>query len=403
MQVYKYKARTIDGAPYNGKMEANSQQEVVDHLLQKKLIVVKVEEDTGLSLDRLNEVNIGGIPLKDKVIFVRQLSTMVSAGLPITQALDILRQQITNPRFKKIVDSVFADVQGGVPLARAFQKHDDSFDDITISLIRAGEQSGNLETILDRVATEMEDKKSLQEKIRSAFTYPIIIVVVILVVIVLLVTVLVPSMKEIYDDFDAELPWATQALVDMSDFALAYWWIVLLALIVLIVAVKLYLDTDKGMRVWHKIILKLPVFGTLTTKIQITQFTRLLGLLLDSGLSIVEALELTASSLGNLHFRDAVMQAKEDVEKGVPMATPLARSEYFPSIVSQMVSVGEESGEISDILGKMTQYYKSEVDVMTENLTTLLEPMILVVMGVVIGFVAFAVYTPMFSLVEVIG
>ena len=403
MQVFKYKARTLEGAPYNGKIEAKSQQEVVDQLLEKKLIVVSVKEDTGFSLDRLNEVNIGGVPMKEKVVFVRQLSTMVSAGLPITQALDILRQQIENPRFKKIVDNVFADVQGGISLARAFSKHDDSFDDITISLIRAGEESGNLETILERVATEMEDKKSLQEKIKSAFTYPIIIVVVIVIVIVLLVTVLVPSMKEIYDDFDADLPWATQALVNMSDFALAYWWVILLGVIALAVAIKLFLDTEKGLRVWHKIILKLPVFGMLTSKIQITQFTRLLGLLLDSGLSIVDALELTASSLSNLHFRDAVMEAKVDVEKGIPMATPLARSEYFPLIVSQMVAVGEESGEISEILGKMTQYYKSEVDVMTTNLTTLLEPMILVVMGVVIGFIAFAVYTPMFSLVEVIG
>jgi len=403
MQNYKYEARTVEGAPYKGKMSASTKNEVVERLLAKKMIIVKIQEDSGFSLEKLKEINIGGIPMKEKAIFMRQLSTMISAGLPLTKSLDILQQQTENPRFKLILEKVYGDVQGGTSLSKAFRKYDDSFDEITISLLQAGEDSGNLETILERIATELESKKVLGEKIKSAFTYPIIISVVVIGVVALLVMVLVPAMKEIYDDFGSDLPWATQMLVDLSDILINYWWVMLLLIGVVVVGLKLYLETEGGINVWHKIILKLPVFGMLTRKIQITQFTRILGLLLESGLSIIEALELTANSLSNVHFRTAVMNTKKEVEKGVPMATPLSRSEYFPVIVSQMVAVGEESGEIGHVLEKMTDYYNSEVEVMTANLTTLLEPMILIVMGGVIGFIAFAVYTPMFSLVEVIG
>jgi len=403
MQKYKYEARTVEGASYKGKMSASSKDEVIERLLAKKMIIVKIQEDSGFSLEKLNEINIGGIPMKEKVVFMRQLSTMISAGLPLTQALDILQQQTENPRFKIILERVYGDVQGGISLSKAFRKHDDSFDEITISLLQAGEDSGNLERILGRIATELESKKALGEKIKSAFTYPIIISVVVIGVVALLVVVLVPAMKEIYDDFGSDLPWATQMLVDLSDILINYWWAMLLLIGSVVVGLKLYLETEAGINVWHRIILKLPVFGMLTKKIQITQFTRILGLLLESGLSIIEALELTANSLSNVHFRAAVMDTKREVEKGVPMATPLLRSEHFPIVVSQMVAVGEESGEIGHVLEKMTEYYNSEVEVMTANLTTLLEPMILIVMGGVIGFIAFAVYTPMFSLVEVIG
>jgi type IV pilus assembly protein PilC len=403
MQKYKYEARTVEGAPYKGKMSASSKEEVVERLLAKKLIIVKVHEDSGITLEKLKEVNIGGIPMKEKVIFMRQLSTMISAGLPLTQALDILQLQTENPRFKIILEKVYGDVQGGLSLSKSFRKHDDSFDEITLSLLKAGEDSGNLETILGRIATELESKKVLGEKIRSAFTYPIIILVVVIGIVALLVIVLVPAMKEIYNDFGSELPWATQMLVDMSDFLINYWWAMILLIGGAVVGIKLYLDTEAGVKVWHKVILKVPVFGLLTSKIQITQFTRILGLLLESGLSIIEALELTANSLSNVHYRAAVLETKKEVEKGVPMATPLSRSEYFPIVVSQMVGVGEESGEIGHVLNKMTDYYNSEVEIITTNLTTLLEPMILIVMGGLIGFIAFAVYTPMFSLVEVIG
>lgn len=403
MQKYNYEARTQEGAIFKGTIEAARKQDVVDQLLAKNLLIVRISEETGFSLKSLNEINIGGVPMKDRVVFMRQLATMISAGLPLSQALGILEQQAENPRFKNILSAVLADVNGGVGLSQAFAKYRDSFDEITISLIEAGESSGNLESILERVATEMEERKKLQEKVKSAFTYPAVISVVVIIVVAILVTVLVPAMKEIYDEFDADLPFVTQLLVDVSDFVVGYWWVILSAIGIAAVGIKGYLDTEAGKKALHVLLLKLPVFGPLMTKIQITQFTRILSLLLKSGMSIVDALDLTAKSLSNLHFREALMEAKKEVSKGVPMAVPLSRSEYIPLIVSQMVGVGEESGEIDVVLEKMSDYYNSEVEVMTANLTTLLEPLILAVMGGIIGFVAFAVYMPMFSLVEVIG
>jgi type IV pilus assembly protein PilC len=403
LKKYKYSARNKEGAIIKGSLEARERESVVETLQGKGLIVVNVEEDVGFNFQRLNEINIGGVPLKDKVVFMRQLSTMISAGLPLSQALEILESQASNPQFKKVLSEVSADVQGGMALNAAFRKNGDVFDDITVSLIAAGEESGHLEEVLQRLAIEMEEKKKLQEKIKSAFTYPAVIVVVIVIVVAIMLFVLVPAMEQIYSEFGSELPWVTRVLVTASNWLISYWWILLIGILTAGILIKYYIDTPQGRKFKDKVVLKLPIFGNLITKIQIAQFTRVLALLLKSGLSIVEALRLTANSLSNTLYKEAIMESKEEVEKGTPLATPVARSEIFPLIVSQMIAVGEESGQIDMILEKMSEYYNSEVEVITSNLTTLLEPVILIVMGVVIGFIALGVYMPMFSLVEVIG
>ncbi|WKZ31298.1 MAG: type II secretion system F family protein [Candidatus Dojkabacteria bacterium] len=403
MNQYKYSARNKEGAVIKGKLKASSENDVADSLQAKGLIVVDIKEDVGVNLERLNEINIGGVPMADKVVFMRQLSTMISAGLPLSQALEILEAQAGNPKFKKVLADVTADVKGGTALAVAFRKSADVFDDITVSLIEAGEESGHLEEILKRLATELENQKKLKDKVKSAFTYPAVIVVVIIAVIAIMLLVLVPAMEDIYSEFDAELPWVTQALVAMSNFVINFWWLIIVAVATIGILSKYYFDTPKGRKFKDKAMLRLPVFGNLIKKIQITQFTRVLSLLLKSGLSIVEALQLTSNSLSNTLFKEAVLEAKKEVEKGTPMATPIARSQVFPLIVSQMIAVGEESGQIDMVLEKMAEYYNSEVEVITNNLTTLLEPLILIVMGGVIAFIALGVYMPMFSLVEVIG
>ena len=403
MKKYKYSARNVDGQVLTGTISARDQFEVAEQLQQKGLVVVAVNEDLGLSLSKLNEINIGGVPMKDKVVFMRQLSTMISAGLPLTQALEILYKQATNPQFKRVLDQVTNEVKGGTSMAKSFRMFDDVFDEIVINLLEAGEESGHLEEILQRVATELENQKKLNERIKGAFTYPAVISVVIVAVVGIMMFFLVPAMEEIYSEFDAELPTITQWLINISNFMRAYWWLLAVMIASGIIGFKYYIETESGKKNWHLFKLKFPVLGTLSAKIQLTQFNRILALLLSSGLSIIESLNLTAGALSNVHFRDAVLTAREEVEKGVPMATPISRSEHFPLIVSQMIAVGEESGQIDHVLNKMAEYYADEVQVMTDNLTTLLEPLILIVVGVVIGFIALAVYMPMFTLVEVIG
>ncbi|MCC7290052.1 type II secretion system F family protein [bacterium] len=403
MQAYKYFARDKTGKEVNGSMEARTAQAVAESLQNKGLVVVRIEEELGFSLEKLNEINLGGVPIKDKVVFMRQLATMIGAGLALTQALQILEAQATNPLFKRTLSNVLGDVQGGKSLAEAFRRNKQVFDDITMNLLEAGEQSGNLENILERLAIELEAQKKLKDKISGAMIYPAVIMVVIIGVVLLMMFVLIPAMADIYSEFGAELPLITRVMIAMSDFFLKFWWLIIIFASVIGIVAKSYMESPTGKVLLHRIALKAPIFGPVIVKMQIAQFTRVLSLLLRSGLSIVKALELTAGSLTNSIFKDAVGEAKKEVEKGVPLALPIARANVFPMIVSQMIAVGEESGELDKVLEKVAQYYNEEVEVTTSNLTTLMEPLMLVIMGSVIAFIALAVYMPMFNLSGVVG
>lgn len=403
MKKYKYSARDTKGKTINGVVEARDGNAATDILHDRGLIVVSVRESMGVDFERLAEINIGGIPMKEKVIFMRQMATMVGAGLPLTRALEIMTQQVSNPLFRRTLKDVLASVQSGKSLSNSFRAEEEIFDDITLNLIEAGEESGNLETILERLATELEEKNSLSSKLKSAMIYPAIILLVIVAVIIMMMFVLVPSMASMYSDFNAELPATTRFLMSMSSFFINYWWAMLVTLAVLIIGGKYYLDSPKGKRTFDKITLKIPVVGTIITKMQLSQFTRILALLLGSGLSIIKALELTASSLSNSIFKDTVLEAKTEVEKGGALALPIARSEYFPLLVSSMIAVGEETGEMDTVLTKVSEYYKEEVDVATSSLSSILEPVFLIIMGLAVGFIAMAVYMPMFQLSSVIG
>jgi type IV pilus assembly protein PilC len=403
MKKFKYSARDAKGQPVTGEVEAKDPQAVADMLHDRGLLVVSVKEATGFSLERLNEINIGGVPMKEKVVFMRQMATMVGAGLPLSRSLEIMTQQVANPQFKKVLKNVLDSVQSGKTLADSFRAEEEVFDNITVNLIEAGEESGNLDIVLEKLATELEEKDDLAGKIKSAMIYPAIILVIIAAVILLMMFVLVPAMADIYDDFDAELPFITTALMSMSDFVINYWWALLVGALVLFIGGKFYLDSPGGKRTFDKLVLKIPVVGDIVAKMQISQFTRILSLLLGSGLSIIKAIELTADSLSNSMFRETLMEAKNEVEKGGPLAIPIARSEYYPLLVSSMVAVGEETGEMDTVLAKVAEYYKNEVDTATGNLSTILEPVFLVVMGVAIGFIALGVYMPMFQLSAVMG
>jgi type IV pilus assembly protein PilC len=403
MKRFKYSARDAKGKPVTGEVEAKDPQAVADILHERGLLVVSVKEATGFNLEKLNEINIGGVPMKEKVVFMRQMSTMVGAGLPLSRSLEIMTQQTANPLFKRVLKNVLDSVQSGKTLADSFRQEEEVFDNITINLIEAGEESGNLEIVLEKLATELEEKDALTSKIKSAMIYPAIILVIIVAVIVLMMFVLVPAMADIYEDFDAELPFITRFLMSMSEFFINYWWALIVGGLVIFIGGKFYLDSPGGKRTFDKIVLKIPVIGEIVAKMQISQFTRILSLLLGSGLSIIKAIELTADSLSNTMFKETLMDAKDEVEKGGPLAIPIARSEYYPLLVSSMVAVGEETGEMDTVLAKVAEYYKAEVDTATGNLSTILEPVFLVVMGVAIGFIALGVYMPMFQLSAVMG
>lgn len=401
MAKFKYSARDKNGKEVKGDIEARDPEAISDILHNQGLIVVSIKEASFLDPSRFSEINIGGVPMKEKVVFMRQMATMISSGLPLNRALEIMVEQSANPMFKKVLVNVSTAVQSGKSLSISFREQEDVFDNITLNLIEAGEESGNLEVILGKLATELEEKDSLNRKIKSAMIYPVIILIVILGVVLMMMFVLVPSMSDIYKDFGADLPIITKMIMAMSDFALNYWWAVIVIFLVLFLGFRFYKSTEKGKKTIDKLILKIPIIGKLVSKTQIAQFTRILALLLGSGLSIVKALELTGQSLGNTVFKDVVMDARDEVEKGGPLALPIARSTNFPLLVSSMISVGEETGEIDAVLAKVSEYYKEEVDTATSNLSTILEPVLLIIMGVAVGFIALGVYMPMFGLSQV--
>ncbi|MDD2269991.1 MAG: type II secretion system F family protein [Candidatus Dojkabacteria bacterium] len=401
MKKFKYSARTVDGKEVKGSISARDEAAVAEILHDKGLVIVNIKDSFDFNLEKLSEINIGGVPLNDKVIFMRQMATMVSAGLPLTRSLEIMELQASNPQFRNVISSVKKGVESGQGLAESFRAQEEIFDEVTLNLIEAGESSGKLDVILLKLAVELEEKKSLGSKLKGALIYPAIILLVIVAVILLLMFILVPAMSDIYSEFDAELPWTTTLLINMSNFMTTYWWAVLVVVVVLGVGGKVYFGTEKGKRVMDKIVLKIPVVKDVVTKTQVAQFSRIMALLLSSGLSILQALELSAKSLSNSLFRDVILDARDEVEKGGSLTVPIARSQYYPLLVSSMIAVGEETGNLDVVLEKVATYFKEEVNEATSNLSSILEPIFLVVMGVTIGFIAMAVYMPMFQLSSV--
>lgn len=401
MKTFKYSARTEEGKEVKGTISARDETAVTEILHDKGLVIVNIKDTFNFTLESLNEINIGGIPLKDKVVFMRQMATMVSAGLPLTRALEIMEAQATNPLFRKSIAGVKERVESGQGLAASFKAEEKVFDDITLNLIEAGESSGKLDTILLKLAVELEEKQQLKSKLKSALIYPAIMLIVIIAVVALLMFVMVPAMSDIYSEFDAELPWTTQVLINLSNFVTTYWWAVILILGLLVVGGKAYLDSPKGKRVADKVVLYIPIVKDVVTKTQIAEFTRIMSLLLSSGLSILQSLDLAAKSLSNSLFSDVILDAKDEVEKGGSLTVPISRSKYYPPIVSSMIAVGEETGNLDVVLEKVATYYKQEVNTATENLSGILEPVFLILMGGTIGFIAMAIYMPMFQLSSV--
>ncbi|MBN2100321.1 type II secretion system F family protein [Candidatus Dojkabacteria bacterium] len=401
MKKFEYSARTPAGAIQRGEIESDSRTKVVRLLQERDLIVVNVSEKVSM-IGSLSEINVGGVPIDEKVIFMRQLATMVSSGLPLTQSLEILSVQAKNPKFKKVLKAVLNDVEGGSSLANSFKKHKGVFDDVVLNLIKAGEDSGKLEEIFLKLADELEHKRDFQNKVKSAMIYPIVILVVIVIVVGLVMVFMIPNVSDIYGEFGGDLPPITKVLVSISDFVREYWWIVLIVLAGLAAGIKYYIDSPGGRKVFDNFVLKIPIFGDLTTKTQLAQFTQTFHLLITSGLPILDALDLVANSLSNSWFRDAISQAAKEVEKGSSLALPISRSDVFPLIVSQMIGVGEETGKLDDVLEKMSEYYNTEVNIMANNLANIMEPLMLIIMAVVIGFIAVAVYMPLFSLANVV-
>jgi type IV pilus assembly protein PilC len=402
MPVYRYIAQDIKGKEIKGTREASSADEVAMFLRESNLVAVSIYEKVGIDFSQLLSVQIGGVPLRERVVFVKQFSTMLSAGLPLIQAMDILVQQTENKALKTKLAKVYKDVASGISLSEAFKKDKSIFNNVQINLLAAGEKSGNLNEIMLRIAEDLEKSRQLRGKIVGALIYPIILLVVLTFVVVAMLVFMVPAVSDLYKEFgsEAQLPWVTQVLVALSGFLTSSFGSITVLAIVLFVVIgfRYYRATPAGNLATDKWLLKMPIFGNLQQKIQLVQFTRLLSLLLQSGVPIVDALEIIASAMSNKVFTNAIKNAAVQVAKGNPITIPLAREEVFPLMLLKMLATGEETGKLDQVSGDMSKFYEQEVNEITANLTKLMEPVIMVLVGGAVAFLALAIYLPIYQL-----
>jgi type IV pilus assembly protein PilC len=395
MPTFVWKGRTATGATAGGELAAGSQADVVAALRQKKIIPTSIkvkEEKRGLAL-------FGGrVSRRALAVFTRQFSTMLNAGLPLLTCLEILAKQTESQALRRVLNEVRGDVEGGLSLADALRRQPKVFDNLYVNMVESGETGGALDVILMRLATYLEKTAALIRKIRGAMIYPAIITVVAAGAVAVLLLFVIPIFAKMFEGVGAELPTMTKLVMALSDFMKVWAVPGLIILIALFTIVRRWHKTESGARSMDPLFLKVPVFGDLLRKQSIARFSRTLSTLLSSGVPIIDALEITARSAGNWVVEDAVLKARTSIKGGENIADPLTKTAVFPPMVTQMIAIGEASGGLDEMLSKVADFYDAEVDQAVENLTSALEPVIMVVLGGIVGFLVISMYLPIFQL-----
>jgi type IV pilus assembly protein PilC len=402
MASFNYSGRNREGKVINGTMDADNQSAVITFLRTKGIIPISVKQkDRGFNFN----IDLGGpkITTRDVSIFTRQFSTMISAGLPLVQCLNILSSQMEHPKFKKTIEQITQKVEGGATFAEALAKHPKVFDNLFVNMINAGEIGGVLDVVMNRLALYMESAERLQKKVKSALVYPVTVSIIALVIVSALMLFIVPTFANMFSSFGGKLPALTQTMLDMSNFMKKYFYLVFGAFGVLGVIVSRIKKTERGRKEIDKLVLKMPVFGILLRKVAVAKFTRTLGTLVSSGVPIVEALSITARTSGNTVVETAVNKARDSIQRGANIAAPLKESGVFPAMVTQMISVGEETGALDQMLTKIADFYDEEVNTAVDGLTSLIEPLLMVFLGTVIGVVVVALFLPIIKMSSLVG
>jgi type IV pilus assembly protein PilC len=399
MPYFNYTIRDANGQTRSGKVEAPNAEELRKRLQAEGLQVLEVTEDR--KAPRVPAGGYGRVKLTDLAIFARQFSTMLDAGVSLIRCLDVLQAQTNNARLRKILMDLSARVESGESLSRSMARHPKAFSQLIIGLIRAGEVGGVLEESLQRIAAFLEKDVQLRRKIRSALTYPVIVLLVAIGILIFLVSWLVPQFAQLFKELGIEeLPAPTQFLVDLSALFTQRYYVVLIAVAAVFIAYKLFVSTRVGRRVADRVKLRVPVFGPLHHKIVMARFSRTMGTLLASGVPILQAMETVAGVVGNSVVSDAVIESRARIREGEKIADPLQRSKMFPPMVVHMVSVGEESGSLDHMLNKIADFYENEVEMTIASLTAAIEPVMIVLLGVIVGFIVISMFLPMIEVIS---
>jgi type IV pilus assembly protein PilC len=396
LPVFRWSGKTKQGEVRSGEMEASDGAAVEARLRQMGLEPTKVRK-------KAKEINItipgfGGVTTKDILIFTRQFSVMIDAGLPLVQALDIIGTQADNPAFRKVLLAVKSRVEAGSTFAEALGEHPKVFDELFVQLVRAGEIGGILDTILQRLGAYIEKNEKLKRRVKGAMVYPAIVLTVAIAVVVVLIAFVVPTFEKMFKDFGGAMPAPTQFLIDISNGFRGSWYLYLGLPIAAFTAFKLAIRKGRGQEVWHATVLKMPLFGPLVRKVAVARFTRTLGTMLSSGVPILDALEIVAKAAGNRSVEKGILYVRAKISEGKSIAGPLAETKVFPAMVVQMIGVGEATGAMDAMLNKIADFYDDEVDVAVAALTSMLEPIMMVFLGGTVGFFMIAMYLPIFSM-----
>ncbi len=400
MPNFVWKGRNRAGLTQEGVLAADSKEIALASLRRQNIVVTGIRErGKEISLAKLGR----RVPAKTLAVFTRQFSVMIDAGLPLVQCIEILANQQEHKTFQKILLQVRQDVEAGSTLADAMRRHPKAFNNLYVNMIAAGEAGGILDTILQRLSVYIEKAYKLASQVRAAMIYPAAVIVIAAIVVAVILLKVIPTFAALFTSLGAELPLPTRIVIGASNFLIRYWWAFVIVIGGLVYAFRLYYATYQGRRVVDGTILKLPILGMIMKKIAVARFCRTLATLISSGVPILESLDITARTSGNAIVEDAILETRKHVEAGKTIVEPLKESGIFPNMVVQMIGVGEQTGALDAMLNKIADFYEDEVDAAVSGLVKLLEPVMIFILGTIIGGIVIAMYLPMFTLINKIG
>jgi type IV pilus assembly protein PilC len=401
--TYTYTAKREKGAPFTGDMSGESKAAVVAELRRKGFTVLKLEQKRSLPDFKTMMESSQRIKGNDKAVFARQFATMIQSGLPVLRALYVLEEQTQNPRFKKIIGSVREDVEAGMALSDAMARYPVAFDRLYVAMVKAGEAGGALDQTLNRLAIQLEKDANIKRTVKSAMAYPMLIGIFAICVMIGMLLFIIPIFATMFNDLGGQLPTLTRVMMGLSNLLKQWWFIVFPAVGAAIYGLKRLKNTERGRAVWDRAKLKLPMkLGPVIQKIAISRFTRTMSTLVGAGVPILQAIEITGKTSGNTVIEESMIDVKESVRSGESISKPLSRAPVFPPMVVHMVAIGEETGALDSMLSKIADFYDSEVDAAIKSLTSILEPIMMLVIGGMVGIIVISLYLPMFSMMNLV-
>lgn len=403
METFSYTAVGADGKEKKGSIVAETREDAARRLKDQGLLPMSIGKQSALDKDINFSFGKKGVKVRDLSVFCRQFSSIIKAGVNVINALSMMSEQTENKKLKAAIKNVQSNVEKGETLSSAMRSEGDIFPSLLVSMVAAGEASGSLETAIERMAIQFEKDAKISGMVKKAMIYPIILIVVMIGVVIAMMMFVIPNFMDMFEGLDAEMPFMTVMVINMSNFILDRWWLLILIVVGIVFAYKSYYKTDAGRHVIDRIKIKIPVFGVLTVKTACARFSRIMSTLLSAGMPMISAIEIAAGTMDNVLFKDALQKVRSGVALGMGFSQQIGVTRLFPAMLVHMVGIGEETGNIEDMLTNVANYYDEEVELATQSVTALMEPMIIIVMAVVVGALVLAIYQPMITLYSTLG